>query len=142
LSTSATDRLPFIARLLLVLRNLAMRFRLPLLLSWAVCFPLLVWLYWSPTATPPTAIGDWEVGLDKPIHSVTHGFMVVVPTLLALGRWRAFAIGAGLATAIVLEVGQLYAPGRSFEWLDLAANTIGALLGWWIGVRLRQLPSS
>jgi hypothetical protein len=102
LSTSATDRLPLIARALAALRNLALRFRLPLLLSWAACFPSLVWLYWSPTATPPTAIGDWEVGLDKPIHAVTHGFMVAIPTLLALGRWRGFAIGAGFATAVAL----------------------------------------
>lgn len=122
-----------------MLRNLALRFRWALLLSWAACFPLLVWLYWSPSATPPTAIGDWELGLDKPIHAATHGFMVVIPTLLALGRWRALAIGAGLATAIALEVGQLWAPGRSFEWFDLTANAIGALCGLWIGVRLRQL---
>lgn len=139
MSTSATDRLPLIGRLLAVLRNLAVRFRLALLLSWAACFPLLIWLYWSPSATPPTAIGEWEIGLDKPIHAVTHGFMVLIPALLVLGRWRAFASGAGFATAICLEVGQLYAPGRSFEWLDLAANTIGALCGWWIAVRLRQL---
>jgi len=100
---------------------------------------MLVWLYWSSSTTPPTAIGDWEINLDKLIHAAIHGFMVLMPALLVLGRWRAFAIGAGVATAIVLEVGQLYAPGRSFQWLDLAANAIGALCGWWVAVRLRQL---
>jgi len=139
LSTSATERLPLIGRLLVALRDLALRLRLPLLLGWAACFPLLVWLYWSPDNTPPTAIGEWEVGLDKPIHAVTHGVMVLIPVLLALGRWRALAIGAGFATAICLEIGQLYVPGRSFEWLDLFANTTGALLGWWVAVRLRQM---
>lgn len=99
---------------------------------------MLIWLYWSPSATPPTGIGEWEFGLDKPIHGVTHGVMVLIPTLLVLGRWRVAAIGAGFATAIVLEVGQLYAAGRSFEWFDLAANMIGALCGWWIGGRLRR----
>lgn len=139
MSTSATDHLPLIGRLLAALCSLAERFRWALLLIWAACFPVLVWLYWSPSATPPTAIGDWEIGLDKPIHAATHGFMVLIPALLAVGRWRALAIGAGLATAICLEVGQLYAPGRSFEWFDLAANTIGALCGWWAAVRLRRL---
>lgn len=110
-----------------------------MLWGWLACFPILVWLYWSPMTTPPTAIGEWEIGLDKPIHMMTHAFMVVIPALLAFGRWRTLAIGAGFATAIVLEIGQLYAPGRSFEWLDLISNTTGALLGWWVGARLRLL---
>jgi hypothetical protein len=126
-------------RLLVLLRDLALRCRLALLLIWAACFPLLVWLYWTPENTPPTAIGGWEIGLDKPIHAATHGFMVLIPALLALGRFRPFAIGLGFATAIALEIGQLYVPGRSFEWLDLVANTSGALLGWWVAVRLREL---
>lgn len=121
------------------LHESAVRFRRALLLIWAACFPLLIWLYWSPSATPPTAIGDWEIGLDKPIHIVTHGFMVLIPALLVPGRWRPFAIGTGFAAAICLEVGQLYAPGRSFEWADLAANTIGALCGLWVAARLRRL---
>jgi hypothetical protein len=121
------------------LRDLALRFRLPLLLGWFACFPLLTWLYWSPSATPPTAIGDWEIGLDKPIHAATHCVMTLIPTLLAFGRWRTLAIGAGFATAVCLEVGQIYVPGRSFEWFDLLANTIGALCGWWAAARLRRL---
>jgi len=139
LSTSATERLPLIARPLLVLRNLALRWRLPVVWVWIACFPFLVWLYWSPMATPPTAIGDWEVGLDKPIHMGTHAFMVFVPALLVGGRWRILAICAGFATAVLLECGQLYVPGRSFEWLDLISNTTGALLGLWVALRLRAL---
>ena len=123
----------------MVARDLALRWRLPLLLSWAACFPFLVWLYWAPENAPPTAIGNWEVGLDKPIHAATHGFMVLIPALLALGRWRALAIGLGFATAVCLEFGQIHVPGRSFELLDLIANTTGALLGWWVAVRLRAL---
>jgi hypothetical protein len=131
--------LPLVGRLLVALRELAQRWRLSLLLGWLACFPFLVWLYWAPENTPPTAIGAWEVGLDKPIHAATHGFMVLIPALLITGRWRAFAIGLGFATAICLEIGQLYVPGRSFEWLDLIANTSGVLLAWWAAVRLRTL---
>lgn len=29
-----------------------------------------------------------------------------------------------------IECLQLFVPGRSFEWLDLIANTIGAVLGY------------
>jgi hypothetical protein len=130
---------PLVGRLLVAPRDLALRWRLSVLWSWLACFPFLVWLYWSPATTPPTAIGNWEIGLDKPIHAATHGFMVLIPALLVLGRWRAFAIGAGFATAICLEIGQLYVPGRSFEWLDIVANTTGALLGWWAAVRVRAL---
>lgn len=123
----------------MALRDLALRWRLSLLLGWLACFPFLAWLYWAPGNAPPTAIGDWEIGLDKPIHAVAHGFMVLIPALLIAGRWRAFAIGLGIATAICLEVGQLHVTGRSFEWLDLIANTTGALLAWWAAVRLREM---
>ena len=123
----------------MVARNLALRWRTPLLWFWAVCFPVLAFLYWSPDTAPPTGIGDFEFGLDKPIHAATHGFMVLIPALLVSGRWRAFAIGLGFATAITLEFGQLYVPGRSFELLDIVANITGALLGWWVAVRLREL---
>jgi hypothetical protein len=139
LSTSATEPLPLLGRILVALRGLALRWRLPLLWSWIAGFPFLVWLYWSPETSPPTAIGEWEVGLDKPVHAATHGFMVVIPALLVTGRWRALAIGAGLTTAIALEFGQLFVPGRSFEWLDIIANTTGAALGWYVAVRLRTL---
>lgn len=123
----------------MALRDIALRRRLTLLWSWLACFPLLVWLYWSSSTTPPTSIADIELGLDKPLHAAVHGIMVALPALLVLGRWRAFAIGLGFATAITLEIGQLYAPGRSFEWFDLVANTSGASLGWWAAVRLRAL---
>lgn len=128
-----------IGRLLVTLRGLAQRWRLTLLWFWAACFPLLVWLYWSPSTAPPTAIGGWEIGLDKPLHAATHGFMVLIPALLVSGRWRPFAIGMGFATAIALEFGQAYVPGRSFEWFDLVANTSGALLAWWVAARIREL---
>lgn len=123
----------------MVLRDVALRSRLTLLSAWGACFPFLVWLYWSPSTLPPTAIGNWELGLDKPLHAAAHGFMVMMPALLVGGRWRAFVIGLGFATAITLEIGQLYVPGRSFEWFDLVANTTGALLGWWVAVRIRAL---
>lgn len=123
----------------MALRDIALRRRLTLLWSWLACFPLLVWLYWSSSTTPPTSIADIELGLDKPLHAAVHGVMVALPALLVLGKWRAFAIGLGFATAITLEIGQLYVPGRSFEWFDLVANTTGALLGWWAAVRLRAL---
>ena len=123
----------------MVLRGLALRWRLPLLWLWATCFPVLAFLYWSPDTAPPTGIADWDFGLDKPIHAGTHGFMVLMPALLVSGRWRPFAIGLGFATAVTLEFGQLYVPGRSFEVLDIVANVTGALLGWWVAVRLREL---
>ncbi|MGE0422772.1 MAG: VanZ family protein [Reyranellaceae bacterium] len=122
---------------MLPLRDLALRWRLPLLWLWAGCFPVLMFLYWSPKTSPPTGISGWDFGLDKPIHAATHGFMVLIPALMVSGRWRALAIGAGLATAVTLEFGQLFVPGRSFEPLDIAANTAGALLGWWVASRLR-----
>jgi VanZ family protein len=30
----------------------------------------------------------------------------------------------------LMELGQLFVPGRTFSWLDLLANTLGAVLGF------------
>jgi hypothetical protein len=139
LSTSATERVPIVGRFLAALRELVLRWRRALLWLWVACFPVLLLLYWLPETSPPTAVGGWEIGLDKPIHAAAHGFMVLIPALLVGGRWRSIAIAAGLATAVMLELGQLYAPGRSFQWLDLVANASGALLGLWMARRLREM---
>lgn len=139
MSTSATERPPLVGRALLALRDFALRWRLALLGAWWLSFPLLAWLYLSSSTMPPTALGDWEVALDKWLHAAVHGFMVALPTLLVGGRWRAPAMALGFATAVALEIGQLHTPGRSFEWLDLVANIVGALLGWWAAARLRLM---
>jgi VanZ family protein len=34
------------------------------------------------------------------------------------------------AYGLVLELLQISVPGRTFEWLDVAANAIGVLAGW------------
>ena len=46
--------------------------------------------------------------------------------------WLA-ASGVGLA----VELAQEHIPGRSFEWLDLLADSAGAALGAWLGLRWR-----
>jgi hypothetical protein len=45
----------------------------------------------------------------------------------------------GTAVGVAVEVAQEYIPGRSFEWLDLLADSAGAALGVWLGVKLRAV---
>jgi len=38
----------------------------------------------------------------------------------------------------LLEVGQYFIPGRSFSFLDIAANTLGVALGFFLGGYLKS----
>ncbi|HCJ29364.1 MAG TPA: VanZ family protein [Pseudomonas sp.] len=67
---------------------------------------------------------------DKLHHML--GFAALMFTLrLAFPQWRVFwAIGASLAAALLIEVGQSLLPNRQASPGDMLANTLGVLLGW------------
>ena len=46
---------------------------------------------------------------------------------------------AGTVSGAAVELAQDHIPGRSFEWLDLLADSAGAALGVWLGVKLRAV---
>ena len=53
------------------------------------------------------------------------------------GMWIAIIIGT--ITGMVLETGQYYMmQGRSFELWDIAANTAGAIIGAWVGLKVKK----
>lgn len=74
--------------------------------------------------------------LDKWVHGVVYG---VFSILLLIG-WKRYksalelnhyypAILLATSYGIVMETLQFFSKERSFEWLDIAANAMGALLG-------------
>ncbi|TGD96290.1 hypothetical protein [Methylobacterium nonmethylotrophicum] len=93
---------------------------------WAglACLPALVWLSWIPKA--------WEVrtgAVGQLEHLVAYAGTA---GLLALGcpRVPAWRIGLGLAIlAGILEIGQVWVPGRTAQVIDVAASAGGAFLG-------------
>jgi len=81
------------------------------------------------TALPAGNAHAFFTGSDK----VAHGLMFLV--LGVLSSWtvpkkHVMVITGSLFLAVVTEVLQLAVPQRSFEWLDLAADGVGVLVGW------------
>ncbi|AWN50303.1 hypothetical protein DK419_27895 [Methylobacterium terrae] len=86
--------------------------------------PVLVWLSWIPK--------DWEVRTGA-AGQIEH-FVAYAGTagLLGLGFAHAPTRRLGLALvglAGVLEIGQIWVPGRTAQAIDFAASAGGALAG-------------
>jgi hypothetical protein len=119
--------------------------RIPWTLRVATCSfyaVLLTWLLLAPAETVSRFYPDVP-GLDKVMHFCLFGFLVLIarwalpdpatatfPGLLIL--FSAFAYGAG----IEVMQGLLVQYHRSFEWRDIAANSLGAASFWLLSVGL------
>jgi VanZ family protein len=118
-------------------------------------FAVLHWLRWlwyvGLVATawfslmPARTIGKLP-GWDKTWHGGGY-FALALPVcfLFATSRHSRRVLGGLIVFGALLECGQLYVPGRSFEWGDLLANSLGAVLGylagyWLLGLRQKLRP--
>lgn len=76
---------------------------------------------------------------DKMYHCAAYGWLAVLPMIgFAM---RCFALTAALSMIILgvlLEIGQYYIPGRMFSLSDIIANSLGALLGVFLGNYIRR----
>ncbi|KQP41073.1 hypothetical protein ASF49_18735 [Methylobacterium sp. Leaf104] len=99
-----------------------------------LCVGALVWLSWIPR--------DWEARTSLPgqfEHAIAYCGTAGLFVLGFHGRpwWR---IGLPLvALGAVLEVGQLWIPGRTAQFIDFAASGSGAVLGALGGTVLARL---
>lgn len=88
------------------------------------CLPVLVWLSWIPK--------EWEIrtgAAGQFEHLVAYAGTA---GLLGLGFHRAPAWALDLALgclAGLLEIGQIWVPGRTAQAIDFAASAGGALAG-------------
>lgn len=67
-------------------------------------------------------------------------FVSLVPRRPRLATCLALAFVAGAALSFVLETLQWFMPPRSANWIDFAANTLGALLGGVLGATFARSP--
>jgi VanZ family protein len=100
---------------------------------WAggACVLALVWLSWIPRA--------WEIrtGLAGQIeHAVAYAGTALILSFAPVRPGRLFAALALLAC--VLEVGQIWVPGRTAQVIDALASIGGAALGVLAGTALRE----
>ena len=94
----------------------------------------IVWL--SLTPSPPQV--DVQFG-DKLGHFGAYGLLMLWFSLLYSGlRPRAgYAVGF-IAMGIGLEILQGHLGYRTYDVIDMAANTIGVLLGWGAALLLKK----
>lgn len=88
------------------------------------CVALVVWLSWIPR--------EWEVrtGLAGQIEHVIAYAGTAGLLALGFGPARALRIGAILVLlAGILEIGQIWIPGRTAQVIDFLASGGGAILG-------------
>ena len=101
-----------------------------------VLIGVVCWLTLTPK--PPPAI---DFGWDKLNHVM--GFMALgfsaCLSYPSSGRQRVFALCAMVMLGGLIEILQLYVPGRSSEWGDLLADAIGVGAGALIAVLLLRL---
>ena len=102
---------------------------------------LSLWLFWPGvlliawgelTPHPPDMSG--LLGWDKAQHFIAYSGLASMATLVIGLRPRlSWAILGVIAMGGALEILQ-YFTGRDAEWLDFAANTMGAVTGTLVGV--------
>lgn len=79
-------------------------------------------------------------GLDKIAHIGLFAGWSFLWTCYRPGHFKAIVLG-GIVLGLGIEILQQQGPfGRSFEWWDLAADTVGVVLGY--AVRTYLIPAS
>jgi len=104
------------------------------------------WVWWGATALWMSAIflaSAWPKhgppgaqGTDKVLHFLAYAVL----TALLFGCWRAtghkprlvastcYAATVAIVYGVLLELCQLWVPGRDFQWSDILANCAGVVI--------------
>ena len=99
--------------------------------GWAAA---IVWL--SLTPSPPQV--DVQFG-DKIGHFAAYGFLMFWFCLLyPIPRIRMLYAAGFIALGVALEVVQGELGYRTYDVMDMAANTVGVLLGWGAALILKK----
>lgn len=131
MSSLASRRPHFLARV--VQANRGWQLLLALLVA-TVC-------YLAFTPTPPPLASAWW---DKANHSLAFVVLTFVACLAFPRPWRGvWLVMLGLfALGAAIEVVQAFVPGRSCEWGDLLADSVGIVAGVLVTLPLRSAVTS
>jgi len=105
-----------------------------ILLLWGISICVVIYYSLIPQVEFP--IDFWNA--DKLYHCAAYGWLAVLP-ILGLAK-RRLAMSAALSMIILgvlMEIGQHFVPGRTFSLLDIAANSLGVVLGIFLGNYVR-----
>jgi len=100
------------------------------IVGWCIV-SIVVWLSLIPDPPEPVEIGH----ADKLEHLLAYGLMMAwFAQLVAQSRQYRWALGL-VVLGIGLEFVQGWGGYRMSDGLDMLANTVGVLLGWWLARR-------
>lgn len=102
---------------------------------WAVSAGVVIFCSLVPRVEFP--VDFWQA--DKFYHLIAYCWLSILP-LVGYSE-RKIALKASLSMiilGILLEIGQLYVPGRTFSVADISMNTLGVILGIFGGDYLRR----
>lgn len=105
-------------------------------LAFWVFWPVLVLVVWGELTPHPPHIP----GPDKLQHFLAYFGLSGIATT-ARSRYVAAIVLGLIAFGGALEIAQMFT-GRDAEWLDEAANTVGAVLGGLAGIMFLRLLGS
>ena len=118
---------------------------------WGPVILFAVFIFALSSVPRPPILGDWEIN-DKYKHALLFGaFAATLWRALSQTRFSGTALLAPLTVLFTSLYGatdefhQLFVPGRSSDWRDWAADTVGAILICaalaWVRVRRRTAVS-
>jgi VanZ family protein len=106
------------------------------------CWPAILWslIILIVTLIPGEAVPEVGIfGIDKVVHFALFG-MVMLLSSIGLKKWnditssstKPFLLTAlySIGLGILIEILQLFVPGRSFSFADMIANSVGVGLGY------------
>ena len=86
-------------------------------------------VFLSLTPAPPRVLGF--PGMDKVGHACAYGFLMFWFGQIFMPGRKYRALGLGFVImGIILEFTQRATGLRSFEWVDIAADAFGVVMGW------------
>jgi VanZ family protein len=86
------------------------------------------------------AVGKLHIS-DKLEHALAYSVLALLPALHERLRNVATLLLIAAVLGVLLEFGQLYSPGRSFDISDMIADVTGIVIGTLTGLLLRPLVS-
>jgi hypothetical protein len=101
-----------------------------ILLLWGISICIVIRYSLIPRVEFP--IDFWNA--DKLYHCTAYGWLAVLPMIGFANRRLALSAALSMIIlGVLLEIGQYYIPGRTFSLLDIAANSLGVMLGIFLG---------
>ncbi len=101
-------------------------------LFWKVCALISFTLLFLLTVTPAIQGAMLFPHIDKLFHFIAFAGVSFAFLFAYVELSRKLLFFSLSAIGLCIEIIQYYVPGRSFSWLDLLADCLGALFIYWI----------